>query len=171
MLQARQAGAQDVQSMVGRACCHSFYTPRRQHPRNVRRFRDRCAPFTMGFSIWLSLVASLPLLIYLYVRANDAKISHLPPEAIALSPGRWTDEDVQRVASSPALTSPSASLLALEDLPPKTGRRYIVIGGVSARLSIPFSPSVSALPCARCVWAVGCGATTLCVRCLAAGTA
>ena len=85
----------------------------------------------MSLSPLLAL-AFLPLLIYLYVRANDAKIARLAPEAVAVSPERWTKEDVQRVASSPALTSSSASLFKPEELPPKTGRRYIVVGGVSA---------------------------------------
>ncbi|KAI0711376.1 NAD(P)-binding protein [Earliella scabrosa] len=82
----------------------------------------------MSLSPLLAL-AFLPLLIYLYVRANDAKIAKLAPEAVAVSPERWTKEDVQRVASSPALTSSSASLFKPEELPPKTGRRYIVVGG------------------------------------------
>ena len=86
----------------------------------------------MAVSIWLSILASIPLLFYLYVRANDAKIAQLPPEAVALSPKRWTSEDVKRTASSAALTSPSASLFSPEELPPKTGRRYIVVGGVSS---------------------------------------
>ncbi|TFK86085.1 NAD-P-binding protein [Polyporus arcularius HHB13444] len=78
---------------------------------------------------WLSLAAALPLLLYLYIRTNDAKISRLTPEAVALSPRRWTDEEVRRVASEPAMLSPSPSLFAPEELGPKTGRRYIVIGG------------------------------------------
>ena len=96
----------------------------------------------MGLALLVSIV--LPLLIYLYVRVNDAKIATLVPEAIALSPERWKLEEVKRVAKSPALTNSSASLFSPEELPPKTGRRYIVIGGVSACLAIstPLPPAI-----------------------------
>ncbi|KAI8986719.1 NAD-P-binding protein [Trametes punicea] len=83
----------------------------------------------MSLSLWLSLAAGLPLMLYLYVRANDAKLTRLPPEAVAFSPKRWSAEDVERTASSAALAGPSPSIYSPEELPPKTGRRYIVVGG------------------------------------------
>ncbi|TBU47054.1 NAD(P)-binding protein [Dichomitus squalens] len=83
----------------------------------------------MAVSVWLTLLASIPLLFYVYVRANDAKIAQLPPEAVAFSPKRWTSEDVRQTARSAALTSPSVSLFSPDELPPKTGRRYVVVGG------------------------------------------
>ena len=72
----------------------------------------------------------VPLLIFLYIRSNDAKLTRLPPEALLISPKRWTEEDIQSCYKT-AQDGP-VSLLG-DKLPPKTGRRYIVIGGVSAR--------------------------------------
>ncbi|KAI0634873.1 NAD-P-binding protein [Trametes polyzona] len=83
----------------------------------------------MSSALWISLALALPLLLYFYVRANDAKLTRIPPEAAAYSPRRWTVEDLERTASSLAATDSSPSLFAPEELPPKTGRRYIVIGG------------------------------------------
>ncbi|KAI1798025.1 NAD(P)-binding protein [Ganoderma leucocontextum] len=83
----------------------------------------------MALPLWLSLAASIFLLFYLYVRANDAKITRLTSEAALFSPKRWTLEDVKQTARSAALTSPSPSLFSPEELSPKTGRRYIVVGG------------------------------------------
>ncbi len=97
---------------------------------------------------WLSLAAALPLLLYIYIRTNDAKISRLTPEAVALSPRRWTDEEVRRVASEPEMLSPSPSLFAPEELGPKTGRRYIVIGGVSAACLKSLVPFAGCATCA-----------------------
>lgn len=68
----------------------------------------------------------LPLLAYLYVRSNDRKLLQLPAEAEAASPKRWTEKEVRRTAD--ALADSPPSLLAGK-LPPKTGRRYIVVGG------------------------------------------
>ncbi|KAI0747009.1 NAD-P-binding protein [Daedaleopsis nitida] len=83
----------------------------------------------LSLSPWLTLIAGVPLIIYLYVRVNDAKIATVAPEATALSSERWTTEDVKRVMASSTLTSPSPSLFSPEELGPKTGRRYIVVGG------------------------------------------
>ncbi|KAI0827128.1 NAD-P-binding protein [Trametes gibbosa] len=83
----------------------------------------------MDYSLWTTIAVVLPLLFYFYVRANDAKLTQLPPEATAYSPRRWTAEELERTASSPAIAGKSASLFLPEELPPKTGRRYIVTGG------------------------------------------
>ncbi|OSD08733.1 NAD-P-binding protein [Trametes coccinea BRFM310] len=83
----------------------------------------------MSLSLWLSLAAGLPLLFYLYVRANDAKLTRLPPAATAFSPRRWAPEDIAQAAAGEGVNTPEASLFRPEELPPKTGRRYIVIGG------------------------------------------
>ncbi|EIW55509.1 NAD-P-binding protein [Trametes versicolor FP-101664 SS1] len=83
----------------------------------------------MDYTLWLLLAVVLPVLLYFYVRANDAKLTRLPPEATAFSPRRWTVEDLERTAASPAIAGSSPSLFSPEELPPKTGRRYIVIGG------------------------------------------
>ncbi|KAI0777240.1 NAD-P-binding protein [Trametes elegans] len=83
----------------------------------------------MAFSLWLSLASLLPLLLYLYIRANDAKLTRLPPAAAASSPHRWSAQDVKQAAAVTAARASSPSLFSPEELPPKTGRRYIVIGG------------------------------------------
>ncbi|OCH91970.1 NAD(P)-binding protein [Obba rivulosa] len=74
---------------------------------------------------WLVL-ASIPLLLYVYVRSNDAKLSRLPPEAAAFSKERWSPKVIQTAYES--ITNSPPSLLR-DELPPKTGRRYIVVGG------------------------------------------
>lgn len=77
-------------------------------------------------NVWLSVLLG-PLLCFLYVWLNDAKLTRLPPEAVALSPDRWTEEGIRKRYAE--LTDGPNS--PLEDkLPPKTGRRYIVTGGV-----------------------------------------
>ncbi|KAH9941179.1 NAD(P)-binding protein [Epithele typhae] len=89
----------------------------------------------VDLSLWLALAAALPLLVYLYVRANDAKISRLHPAALIHSPDRWTADDVRRTAAEVKLKAENvqggapASLFSQDELPPKTGRRYIITGG------------------------------------------
>jgi hypothetical protein len=73
------------------------------------------------------LVLLLALLLYLYIRLNDAKLMKLPHEvASAFSP--------HRISASDALEAEARSETTRFDsktfLPPRTGRRYIVVGGV-----------------------------------------
>ncbi|KAG6901666.1 hypothetical protein C0995_009382 [Termitomyces sp. Mi166 len=57
---------------------------------------------------------------------NNRRLLRLPEEVIALSPKRWTSGYVREAAAQLA----KAPLLTInEQLPPKTGRRYIVVGG------------------------------------------
>ncbi len=78
----------------------------------------------------LSVVAIGTLLLYLaylYIIHNDQALTALPPEGEDISPRRFTAEEIQstfnRLREDP---------ITIEDkLPPKTGRRYIVVGGVS----------------------------------------
>lgn len=85
----------------------------------------------------LSLLFSLLIvvsLVFLYGYLNDKKLGHLPPEAeLVFSPARVTPERVRTTAKAlsknPVVTS--------NFLPPKTGRRYIVVGGVRSLL-LPF---------------------------------
>lgn len=76
------------------------------------------------------LVFLIPLFIFAYVWLNDAKLTRLPAEAASISPERWTDERIQR--SYTALRDSGKSSLLDGKLPPKTGRRYVVVGGVSS---------------------------------------
>lgn len=74
-------------------------------------------------ALLLSLFA-FAALGFLYVRRNDAALSTLPPDAAAFSPLRMTPA-LARLAEK------QAPLSVVDHLPPKTGRRYIVVGGVS----------------------------------------
>lgn len=68
------------------------------------------------------------LLLYLYVRLNDAKLMQLPHDvASAFSPKRIGAKD--SLVAAAAWEKVSATLTAKTFLPPRTGRRYIVVGG------------------------------------------
>jgi hypothetical protein len=80
----------------------------------------------MGLIIAL-LFLFLVLLLYLYIRLNDAKTMRLPDEvASAFSPHRISAKDALEAAA----TSETRRFDSKTFLPPKTGRRYIVVGGV-----------------------------------------
>ena len=67
------------------------------------------------------------LLLYLYIHLNDAKLMKLPHEvALAFSPHRISARDALEAAAKSETTSLDSKMF----LPPKTGRRYIVVGGV-----------------------------------------
>ncbi|KIP09747.1 hypothetical protein PHLGIDRAFT_86135 [Phlebiopsis gigantea 11061_1 CR5-6] len=66
------------------------------------------------------------LLILLYIWLNDSKLTRLPPEALCISPERWAEESIRECYAS--LKDGPTSLLDGK-LPPRTGRRYIVVGG------------------------------------------
>jgi hypothetical protein len=66
------------------------------------------------------------LLLGLYLHINDKRLSRIPDDALALSAKRCTPENVRSLTAELA-ESPISSK---EQLPPKTGRRYIVVGGV-----------------------------------------
>ena len=70
--------------------------------------------------IFLALIA-----IFLYIFLNDKKISSLPQDAIAFSPHRLQPADVLATAAEHIPTH------IKNQIPSRTGRRYIVVGGVS----------------------------------------
>jgi len=76
---------------------------------------------------WLLGISIIPLLLYLYIRQNDKGLTRLPPEALAFSPIRYTD-DVALTAAKQFAENP---ISVLDQMPTQTGRRYIVVGGVS----------------------------------------
>lgn len=72
--------------------------------------------------------AVLPVVaLYTYIVLNDNKLCQLPPEAEVFSPDRLTPQDA--VAAFKKLQEKPVDIS--DFLPPKTGRRYIVVGGVS----------------------------------------
>ena len=86
-------------------------------------------PRTMCLSLTVALLfLFLVLVLYLYIRLNDAKLMKLPDEvASAFSPHRISARDALEAA---AATSETIRLDSKTFLPPRTGRRYIVVGGV-----------------------------------------
>ncbi|KAF8491903.1 NAD-P-binding protein [Russula emetica] len=72
------------------------------------------------------LVLLLALLLYLYIRLNDAKLMKLPHEvASAFSPHRISARDALEAAARSETTRFDSKTF----LPPRTGRRYIIVGG------------------------------------------
>ncbi|KAH8110324.1 NAD-binding protein [Phellopilus nigrolimitatus] len=76
------------------------------------------------------LVPSGIIIVYfvsLYVQHNDRCLTALPPEAIAASPRRWTDdEDKIKEEYARADAQP---IEVLDGLPPRTNRKYLITGG------------------------------------------
>ncbi|KAF9069436.1 hypothetical protein BDP27DRAFT_1293737 [Rhodocollybia butyracea] len=64
--------------------------------------------------------------LYIYIHVNDKALGSIPARALEFSPKRCTPEDVFALAKK--LDSQPPIELA-DQMPPKTGRRYIIIGG------------------------------------------
>jgi hypothetical protein len=95
-------------------------------------------------------VPLISLLIYIYVKLNDAKLSKVPPEVRAQASCDFSPENI-RLTAKRLKDSP---LELKSHLPPRTGRRYVVVGGVSEEfvlLRIVTQPPV----CSRVFWGVG----------------
>lgn len=80
---------------------------------------------TLAASVVLPIVVLL-VLACLYIIRNDRRLKTLPEAIEKVNPQRWSPEDIKR-AFKRAKESPVDVLNAL---PPRTGRRYIVVGGV-----------------------------------------
>ena len=80
----------------------------------------------------LIFLAGVLLALYLYYRLNDQGLSQLPPEATTFAPNRFAP----RVVIEAAETLSSSPKLIKNVLPVKTGRRYIVVGGVNNLIDI-----------------------------------
>ncbi|KAL1747410.1 3-beta hydroxysteroid dehydrogenase/isomerase family-domain-containing protein [Schizophyllum fasciatum] len=81
----------------------------------------------LSLANWQLLVyAAIALAVpFTYIKLNDSRLKTIPQRVLRLSPKRVTHEDVSRLEKE--LT---AKGIAIEDqLPPRTGRRYIVVGG------------------------------------------
>lgn len=66
------------------------------------------------------------IVTYLYFILNDRKLSQFPPDAKVFSPNRFTAQGV--LAAFRQQQDKPVDIGRL--LPPKTGRRYIIVGGV-----------------------------------------
>lgn len=78
----------------------------------------------MALTICLVVFSSvLPVILYL-LHVNRA-MNHVPEEARHLSPHRWTVDEV-KAAYKKAVEDP---VDVRKSLPPRQGRRYIVVGG------------------------------------------
>ncbi|THU93314.1 NAD-binding protein [Dendrothele bispora CBS 962.96] len=77
-----------------------------------------------GLYIFWSITIVI-LLCATYVYVNDRALTQIPSRAQAVSPNRWTKEQLEQVATKVSKSPFSVK----EKLPPKTGRRYIVTGG------------------------------------------
>ncbi|KAH8830020.1 NAD-P-binding protein [Flagelloscypha sp. PMI_526] len=75
--------------------------------------------------IVLSTILIPLILLVLYVRVNDAKLLQIPPRALELSPKRCMPSDVPRLYQE----LKEAPISIDDQIPTKTGRRYIVVGG------------------------------------------
>ena len=82
---------------------------------------------TMGFAGGLFLFLTSLLLTYLYAKLNDAKLGRIPPEVKAQATADFSPENIRSIAARLA----ESPLKITTRLPPRTGRRYVVVGGVS----------------------------------------
>lgn len=84
------------------------------------------------FFFLLAVVLAPIVLLVLYVYTNDQKLVQIPPRALTFSPSRFSTEDALRAAEKYADSPRSVH----DQLPTKTGRRYIVVGGVKTPVSL-----------------------------------
>lgn len=77
---------------------------------------------------WIPILLAPWVILAIYVRRNDKILTTIPTSALYFGPKRTTIADVHATAEKLANSPPLASK---EDIPPSTGRRYIVVGGVS----------------------------------------
>ncbi|KAJ7625003.1 hypothetical protein DFH06DRAFT_1229551 [Mycena polygramma] len=76
--------------------------------------------------LWIVVyVLFLVALLILYVRLNDRRLTNIPASVLAFSPTRYTLQDIHE--TSARLQQSPISIT--DQIPPKTGRRYIVVGG------------------------------------------
>ncbi|KAI4520371.1 NAD(P)-binding protein [Schizophyllum commune Loenen D] len=76
----------------------------------------------------LSLLQTFLLVVFVavaYIRLNDSRLKRIPTRALQFSPKRVTPEDIPPLRKRIAEENKSVD----DQMPPKTGRRYIVIGG------------------------------------------
>ncbi|KAJ7274971.1 hypothetical protein C8J57DRAFT_1224522 [Mycena rebaudengoi] len=77
------------------------------------------------FPLVVGLVGVL-FLLFLYIRLNDARLTHIPKSVLSMTPIRATPENIRQ---TDARLKSAAPISIVDQLPPKTGRRYLVVGG------------------------------------------
>lgn len=94
----------------------------------------------------LAAAAIIAVVLYLY-KLNKA-LKTVPRDALAYSPRRWTDDEIRETYERVCRQAVDFSKL----LPPKLGRRYIVVGGSGESLVVTVEAtelSVSLRLCCR----------------------
>lgn len=114
---------------------HAFRRPDYKYVGNVEHIpRASILPTAM-------LILFCILLAFIYFVWHNDSLFKQPSEFHHVG---WEPEHVRRIASDlPAIEAP---LLKAKDLPPVTGRRYIVVGGVSTSLYASRLQSLSDTP-------------------------
>ncbi|KAJ7248570.1 hypothetical protein B0H12DRAFT_1211085 [Mycena haematopus] len=79
----------------------------------------------MAFFWIVGSILFLIALLALFIRSNDRRLTKIPASALLVSPTRCTSKDVHLTAAKLLQTPISIT----DQIPPKTGRRYIVVGG------------------------------------------
>jgi hypothetical protein len=79
----------------------------------------RCALFSV----------SIFIIIGLYILWNDKRLTAIPSRTLHFSPKRWNSEDARMLAKRLANSTTQAN----DVLPARTGRKYIIVGGVRSR--------------------------------------
>ena len=80
----------------------------------------------MDFAGGLIISLTVLLLAYLYGKLNDAKLTKIPPEVRAQATCDFSSENILLTAAR----LKESPLQIGSRLPPRTGRRYIIVGGV-----------------------------------------
>jgi hypothetical protein len=114
---------------------HQIAALKADHTRWNQFVPSRIVPL-MGFAGGLILSCVALLLLYLYGKLNDAKLTKVPPEVRAQASADFSPENI-RLTAARLKQSP---LQINNRLPPRTGRRYIVVGGVSEGSCLDVAP-------------------------------
>jgi hypothetical protein len=86
---------------------------------------------TLSWALGGALIIALPIV---YAKLNDRILSSIPERALAFSPSRATPESVRALAKKL-----EENPISIDDqIPPKTGRRYVVVGGVCHPFTFSF---------------------------------
>lgn len=100
----------------------------------IQAIQHDAAVNAMGFADGLALFLMPPLLTYLHGKLNDEKPTRINPEVKAQAASNPSPENI-RLTAARLKESP---LQITNRLSPRTGRRYIVVGGERRVLTPPW---------------------------------